>query len=158
MSSHRVVTFGQLKPRLINILMSALQIETDSLNTHILLGGLLLCVQDSVNFEEFDSASSDANSTSARETNLLSSGEYRLGIVTFFRQLISSIFIFIPKSDAFYFCFSIKFHHEPFLDHSFIISNPIREQLKHQHALSAVATQSQVERPTRATEIRAQRL
>lgn len=74
----RVVTFGQLKPRLTNIMMSALQIETDSQNTHMLLGGLLLCVQDSVTFEEFDAgAASDGQSTSARETNLLSSGENR---------------------------------------------------------------------------------
>lgn len=72
------MTFGQLKPRLTNIMMSALQIETDSQNTHMLLGGLLLCVQDSVTFEEFDAgAASDGQSTSARETNLLSSGEHR---------------------------------------------------------------------------------
>jgi hypothetical protein len=69
------LTFGQLKPRLINILMSALQIETDSQNTHMLLGGLLLCVQDSVAFEDSESVS-DLNSTSAKETNLLSSGEF----------------------------------------------------------------------------------
>lgn len=56
-------------------MMSALQIETDSQNTHMLLGGLLLCVQDSVTFEEFDAGTSDGQSTSARETNLLSSGE-----------------------------------------------------------------------------------
>lgn len=105
MSFHRVVTFGQLKPRLINILMSALQIETDSLNTHILLGGLLLCVQDSVNFEEFDSASSDANSTSARETNLLSSGEYRLGIVTFSRHLSVAFSFLFPNLTHFIFVF-----------------------------------------------------
>lgn len=63
--------------------MSALQIETDSQNTHMLLGGLLLCVQDSVNFEESDSAS-DGQSNSARETNLLSSGEhFAFGSFTF---------------------------------------------------------------------------
>lgn len=56
-------------------MMSALQIETDSLNTHMLLGGLMLCVQDSVNFEEIDSSSSEAPSSSARDTTLLSSGE-----------------------------------------------------------------------------------
>lgn len=55
-------------------MMSALQVETDSQNTHMLLGGLLLCVQDSVSFEDTDSAS-DGNSTSARDANLLSSGE-----------------------------------------------------------------------------------
>lgn len=57
--------------------MSALQIETDSQNTHMLLGGLLLCVQDSVSFEDSESVS-DVNSTSAKETNLLSSGEFFL--------------------------------------------------------------------------------
>ncbi|CRL00726.1 CLUMA_CG013983, isoform A [Clunio marinus] len=69
----KVISFGQLKSRLINVMMSALQVETDSQNTHMLLGGLLLCVQDSVLYEEFDSGASDSHSTSARETNLLSS-------------------------------------------------------------------------------------
>lgn len=67
----RVITFGQLKSRLINILMSALQVETDSQNTHMLLGLLLLCVQDSVIHEE----DSNSDVQSAPETNLLSSGE-----------------------------------------------------------------------------------
>lgn len=53
--------------------MSALQIETDSLNTHMLLGGLMLCVQDSVNFEEVENSPSEVQS--ARDTNLLSSGK-----------------------------------------------------------------------------------
>lgn len=118
---YRVITFGQLKPRLINILMSALQIETDSQNTHMLLGGLLLCVQDSVNFEEFDSASFDANSTSARETNLLSSGKCKMFSSSLLPYLIiSSFYHFIPNLTHFTFCFSIMFHHEPFFDHSFI--------------------------------------
>lgn len=56
--------------------MSALQIETDSQNTHMLLGGLLLCVQDSVSFEDSESVS-DMNSTSAKEQNLLSSGKFK---------------------------------------------------------------------------------
>ncbi|XP_058062328.1 ral GTPase-activating protein subunit beta isoform X2 [Anopheles bellator] len=51
----RTVTFIQLKPRLMNILMNALQVETDPHNTHMLLGGLHLCVQDSVTFEAFES-------------------------------------------------------------------------------------------------------
>ncbi|KAL7044929.1 hypothetical protein ACKWTF_002104 [Chironomus riparius] len=72
-SNDKVTTFGQLKPRLINILMSGLQVETDSQNTHMLLGALLLCVQDSVIHEELDGASSDVQSSSAPETNLLSS-------------------------------------------------------------------------------------
>jgi hypothetical protein len=56
--------------------MSALQVETDSQNTHMLLGALLLCVQDSVTHEEADT--SDGQSTSAPETNLLSSGNFNI--------------------------------------------------------------------------------
>lgn len=72
----RVLTFGQLKPRLINIMMSAIQVETDSHNTHMLLGGLLLCVQDSVSFEETECSASDVHSSSAKEGNLFSSGKW----------------------------------------------------------------------------------
>lgn len=57
--------------------MSGLQVETDSQNTHMLLGALLLCVQDSVIHEELDGASSDVQSSSAPETNLLSSGRHQ---------------------------------------------------------------------------------
>ncbi|KAK0179173.1 hypothetical protein PV327_007988 [Microctonus hyperodae] len=67
------LTFGQLKPRLMNLLINALQVESDPLNTHMLLGGLLLSVQDSATVEEVEqSAALDAlaNDTS---TNLLSS-------------------------------------------------------------------------------------
>lgn len=70
-------------------MMSALQVETDSQNTHMLLGGLLLAVQDSVTYEEFDSGSSDAQSTSARETNLLSSGEMRNIFIAVLLHLLS---------------------------------------------------------------------
>ncbi|XP_023035314.1 ral GTPase-activating protein subunit beta isoform X5 [Drosophila willistoni] len=51
-TSEKMFTFIQLKSRLMNILMNALQVETDAQNTHMLLGGLLLCVQDAVTFEE----------------------------------------------------------------------------------------------------------
>lgn len=60
---------------MINILINALQVETDGQNTHMLLGGLLLSVQDSTVFEENEniggySQTSQPNS----DTNLLSSG------------------------------------------------------------------------------------
>lgn len=35
------VTFGQLKPHLVNLLINALQIENDNCNTHLLLGAFL---------------------------------------------------------------------------------------------------------------------
>lgn len=71
------LTFIQLKPRLINILMNALQVETDGFNTHMLLGGLLLIVQDAAVFEENEN-SNDLLHTSPppSDVNLLSSGIY----------------------------------------------------------------------------------
>lgn len=77
-----MLTFIQLKPRLINILMNALQVETDAQNTHMLLGGLLLTVQDAVTFEDNElvgsaaenlQSAAGANSNSV-DGNLLSSG------------------------------------------------------------------------------------
>lgn len=56
--------------------MNALQVETDPQNTHMLLGGLLLTVQDAVTFEETE-ASSDlfhASPPPASDSHLLSSG------------------------------------------------------------------------------------
>lgn len=68
----RNLNFIQLKPRLVNILMSAIQVETDSENTHMLLGALMLSVQDSVAYEGTEN-NGDATITS--DSNLLSSGE-----------------------------------------------------------------------------------
>uniref|UniRef100_A0A1B0CW32 Uncharacterized protein n=1 Tax=Lutzomyia longipalpis TaxID=7200 RepID=A0A1B0CW32_LUTLO len=71
----KMITFAQLKPRLINILMNALQVETDPQNTHMLLGGLLLSVQDSVTFEETEHTGEMVQlSPPASDMNLLSSG------------------------------------------------------------------------------------
>ena len=74
-SIHRTTTFIQLKPRLINILMNAIQVETDAQNTHMLLGGLLLTVQDAAIFEEsVDQVDLRQTSPAPSDTNLLSSG------------------------------------------------------------------------------------
>ncbi|XP_055713071.1 ral GTPase-activating protein subunit beta isoform X6 [Phlebotomus papatasi] len=70
----KMITFAQLKPRLINILMNALQVETDAQNTHMLLGGLLLSVQDSVTFEETEHTGEMVQmSPPVSDMNLLSS-------------------------------------------------------------------------------------
>ncbi|XP_037051455.1 ral GTPase-activating protein subunit beta isoform X9 [Bradysia coprophila] len=67
-------TFAQLKPRLINVLMNALQVESDEKNSHMLLGGLLLCVQDSAAFEETETNTDLYQSSPApSDANLLSS-------------------------------------------------------------------------------------
>lgn len=80
-----MITFIQLKPRLINILMNALQVESDSQNTHMLLGGLMLCVQDSALFEECAEIGADGRQTSPApsDTNLLSSGMLNISNVFF---------------------------------------------------------------------------
>ncbi|XP_071439557.1 ral GTPase-activating protein subunit beta isoform X3 [Hetaerina americana] len=48
------LTFIQLKPRLMNLLINALQVESDPQNTQMLLGGLLLSVQDAAAYEEME--------------------------------------------------------------------------------------------------------
>lgn len=91
----RMVTFIELKPRLVNVLMNALQHETDAQNTHMLLGGLLMVVQDSAWFEEWnehahgtasgsaaaagfaDGSAFHASPAPSADVNLLSSGEFR---------------------------------------------------------------------------------
>lgn len=76
-SGCRNLTFMQLKPRLVNILMMTIQVESDAENTHMLLGGLMLSVQDSVAYEGTENNNADATTTS--DSNLLSSGEWRKG-------------------------------------------------------------------------------
>ncbi|XP_021945273.1 ral GTPase-activating protein subunit beta isoform X1 [Folsomia candida] len=50
-------TFIQLKPRLANLLTNALQVETDSVNIQMLLGGLMMFVSDTAAFEELEKSS-----------------------------------------------------------------------------------------------------
>lgn len=66
-------TFIQLKPRLANVLISALQVETDSLNIQMLLGGLIMLVSDTAAFEDVDKPPVPLGAESP--TNLLSSGK-----------------------------------------------------------------------------------
>lgn len=79
----RPVTFAQLKPRLMNLLMNALQVEVDPQNTHMLLGGLLLCVQDSSVLELVEQvAQPDVNTETT--SNLLSSGNVNVVMIGYF--------------------------------------------------------------------------
>ncbi|XP_022914595.2 ral GTPase-activating protein subunit beta isoform X2 [Onthophagus taurus] len=68
--SERSTTFSELKPQLMNLIMNALYLETDPHNTHMLLGGLFLCVQDSAIFETIESITQPSTETSS---NLLAS-------------------------------------------------------------------------------------
>ncbi|XP_065334606.1 ral GTPase-activating protein subunit beta isoform X7 [Cloeon dipterum] len=68
------VTFALLKPRLMNILINALQAETDSVNCQMLLGGLMLSVQDSATMEESEKVLQPENAAGHESSsNLLSS-------------------------------------------------------------------------------------
>ncbi|XP_020285892.1 ral GTPase-activating protein subunit beta isoform X2 [Pseudomyrmex gracilis] len=67
------VTFVQLKSRLMNLLINALQVETDPQNTHMLLGALLLSVQDSAAAEEVEQVTQPDTVANDSTTNLLSS-------------------------------------------------------------------------------------
>ncbi|XP_056640565.1 ral GTPase-activating protein subunit beta isoform X3 [Diorhabda sublineata] len=77
-SNDKSVNFLQLKPKLMNLLMNALQIETDSQNTHMLLGGLFLCVQDSAIFEKVEQVTQNSTECS----NLLSSASDTASMVS----------------------------------------------------------------------------
>lgn len=56
-------------------MINALQVETDGQNTHMLLGGLLLSVQDSTIFEENENTGGYSQTSQQNsDTNLLSSG------------------------------------------------------------------------------------
>ncbi|XP_011866254.1 PREDICTED: ral GTPase-activating protein subunit beta isoform X1 [Vollenhovia emeryi] len=72
-SEKNPVTFVQLKSRLMNLLINALQVETDPQNTHMLLGALLLSVQDSAAAEEVEQVTQPDTVASDSATNLLSS-------------------------------------------------------------------------------------
>ena len=52
-------TFSGLKLKLVNLLIQALHTETDSVNIHMLLGGLLVIVQDSAIFESVSPQNDD---------------------------------------------------------------------------------------------------
>nr|XP_033327180.1 ral GTPase-activating protein subunit beta isoform X6 [Megalopta genalis] len=67
------VTFAQLKSRLMNLLINALQVETDPQNTHMLLGALLLSVQDSAAAEEVEQVTQPDTIAHDSTVNLLSS-------------------------------------------------------------------------------------
>ncbi|KMQ94370.1 hypothetical protein RF55_5482 [Lasius niger] len=70
------VTFVLLKSRLMNLLINALQVETDPQNTHMLLGALLLSVQDSAAAEEVEQVTQPDTVANDSTSNLLSSGSF----------------------------------------------------------------------------------
>ncbi|XP_023326700.1 ral GTPase-activating protein subunit beta isoform X1 [Eurytemora carolleeae] len=64
-----VNNFNQLKPRLVNLLINALQVEVEAVNTQMLLGCLLMTVQDAAALEEAELRQNDGFSdNSARNS------------------------------------------------------------------------------------------
>ena len=53
-SEREPITFGALKPRLFHLVINALQVEQEACNTHILLGGLMFLVQDTITLENLE--------------------------------------------------------------------------------------------------------
>lgn len=121
--------------------MSAIQVETDSHNTHMLLGGLLLCVQDSVSFEDTECGASDVHSTSAKdERNLLSSGErghikFKFYISPYFLENSFLICLMMP-----FIILHLSHFYQTFLSHFTQKQNPIKKYMKNQ--LSACSERS----------------
>ena len=66
-------TFSALRLKLVNLLIQALHTETDSVNIHMLLGGLLIIVQDSAIFESTVSSHDHQLSASTTANNPSSS-------------------------------------------------------------------------------------
>ncbi|XP_015788001.1 ral GTPase-activating protein subunit beta isoform X2 [Tetranychus urticae] len=66
------ITFRSLRPRFINFMINALKTEHDSLNVQMLLGGLLVCVQDSfIKDKEANKGSNTAREIYSRSLNLV---------------------------------------------------------------------------------------
>lgn len=72
-NSNERITLSHLRPQLVNLLSNALQVESDPVNTQMLLGGLLFCVQDAAFCEVMDSISQH-NFSTERDHNIMSSG------------------------------------------------------------------------------------
>lgn len=63
-SNNEPHSFQSLKPRMVNLLANALQVEAEAVNTQLLLGGLMFMVQDTatmeqINLEESNGENSD---------------------------------------------------------------------------------------------------
>ena len=71
-----LTNFNHLKPKIVNLLVNALQVETETGNAQMLLGCLLLMVQDSSALEEAELRQSDGYSeNSARNSgNIFAAG------------------------------------------------------------------------------------
>ena len=51
---HDPHSFSSLKPRMVNLLANALQVESEAVNTQLLLGGLMFMVQDTATLEQME--------------------------------------------------------------------------------------------------------
>ena len=77
------VRISQLRLQTVNLLTNALQFETDPINTQMLLGGLLFCVQDATLCEAMDSISQH-NFGADKDVNVMSSGTVHIFFLNYF--------------------------------------------------------------------------
>ena len=65
-----LTNFNHLKPRIVNLLVNALQVETETINAQMLIGCLMFLVQDAAALEEAEMRQTDGYSeSSARNSN-----------------------------------------------------------------------------------------
>ncbi|XP_054710281.1 ral GTPase-activating protein subunit beta-like isoform X3 [Uloborus diversus] len=85
------LTFQSLRIRLVNILINALQVESESTNTHMLLGGLLFYIQDSAASEEVEQITQPSlNDNASVESVSLQSSELQVEVTENCDSLTSS--------------------------------------------------------------------
>ena len=75
--SQPLTNFNHLKPRIVNLLVNALQVETETLNAQMLIGCLMFLVQDAAALEESELRQTDGYSeSSARNSANVFAGDY----------------------------------------------------------------------------------
>ena len=80
-ASHEPHSFQSLKPRMVNLLANALQVEAEAVNTQLLLGGLMFMVQDTATMEQMEmeklaeEAGTNSSGAHTDEMNRMSNGE-----------------------------------------------------------------------------------
>ena len=72
-----LTNFNHLKPRIVNLLINAIQVETETLNAQMLIGCLMFLVQDAAALEESELRQTDGYSeSSARNSANVFAGDY----------------------------------------------------------------------------------
>ena len=86
--SQPLTNFNHLKPRIVNLLVNALQVETETLNAQMLIGCLMFLVQDAAALEESELRQADGYSeSSARNSANVFAGDYFPRLYTYMMNI-----------------------------------------------------------------------